>query len=161
MAGPSRSQVVLESGEEVRKRISKPHDIEGLVPSFKGRILLLIAALERKGYEPVVVDGGRTAEEAHANQVKGTGKDNSMHRWGAAADFADREMGWDDPKFFDDLGVEAKKLGLWWGGDWTKPDRPHVQACPATARAQNAIRLLKEDDTAGVDRIVSGYLFVK
>ncbi len=145
----------------MRKRISKPHDLDGLVPSFKGRVLLLISALERRGFEPVVVQGRRTVQQAKANTAKGTGIVQSMHRWGCAADFADRETRWDDPKFFVALGEEALKLGLWWGGEWRKPDRPHVQGCPATARAQNAIRLLKEDDVPAIDRLVSGHLFVK
>lgn len=140
--------------------ITKPDDLAGLVPSFRRKVDLLLAVLTRRGFQPVVVDGGRTQAEASANAAHGTGKDNSMHMWGVAADFADRVTAWGDPKFFDALGAEAKKMGLVWGGDWKKPDRPHVQAIPATTRAQAEVRLCKQDDVVAIDAICKRYLLV-
>lgn len=140
-------------------KIKKPDDLDGLVPSFRQKVELLLAIMRRRGFNPVVVDGKRTQDEANANQAKGTGSKNSMHMWGVAADFADRDTAWAEDKFFDTLGMEAKRLGLCWGGDWKKPDRPHVQAIPATTSAQGQVRLCDRDDVVAVDTIVRGYLF--
>jgi len=48
---------------------------------------------------------------------------------GYAVDIVDRRYGWNIPntRFWDDLGVLAKKHGCSWGGDWRNPDRAHVE----------------------------------
>ena len=142
--------------------ISKPDDVAGLVPTFAAKVQLLLAALTARGFHPVVVDGKRTAAEAHANATSGAGIDKSMHMWGCAADIADRNTSWSDPKFFDALGEEAEKLGLVWGGRWTRggkgPDRPHTQG--VSLFQQNKVRSLKVDDVAGVDALVRAFLSI-
>jgi hypothetical protein len=140
--------------------ITKPDDVLGLVPAFAEKVQLLLAALRARGYSPVVVDGWRSAAEAHANAASGAGIDKSMHTWGCAADIAERTTSWSDPKFFDALGLEAEKLGLVWGGRWKRglrgPDRPHVQGVSVALQAR--VRALRPDDVASVDAIVAGFL---
>ena len=56
----------------------------------------------------------------------------SWHNFGRAFDIvpmrrADRLMPvWASP-FWRAIGEIGKQVGLEWGGDWTKPDRPHFQ----------------------------------
>jgi D-alanyl-D-alanine carboxypeptidase len=138
--------------------ITKPDDLAGLVPSFRARVETLLQRMRARGFSPVVVDGRRTAAEARANAVKGTGIVGSLHLWGVAADFADRDTEWADPKFFDALGEEALKVGLYWGGRWTKPDRPHTQGVPATTRAQSAVRACRVDDVSAVEAVVRRWM---
>lgn len=60
----------------------------------------------------------------------------SFHGFGLAVDIVEKDgTPWDAPPgFWENIGRVAKKHGLSWGGDWKKPDRPHVQwgQCPAT-----------------------------
>jgi hypothetical protein len=123
-------------------------DLGLLLPSFRERVERLLAALRRRGFVPCFRDGYRSPEEARRNAVRGVGVADSMHCYGAAADIICGERGWDHDEFFVALGEEAKKAGLYWGGDWRKPDRPHVQGVPATRRAQDAMRRLPNDREA-------------
>lgn len=138
--------------------IRRPDDLDGLVPSFRRQVEALLGALRRRGFQPVVVDGRRTQDEADANATRGAGSRRSMHMWGVAADFADRATRWSDPAFFAALGEQAERQGLVWGGRWQRPDRPHVQAIPATTAAQAEVRLCDKDDVAAVDAICRRYL---
>ncbi|MBR5286443.1 MAG: M15 family metallopeptidase [Clostridia bacterium] len=54
----------------------------------------------------------------------------SLHNWGVAFDFCRNERGreYDDGDgFFERCGAIAESLGLVWGGNFKKPDRPHIQ----------------------------------
>ena len=68
-------------------------------------------------------------EEANLRKVTWT--TNSMHLYGVAADFvpidAYNKPKWDDIEAFKRAGAIAKSLGFEWGGDWKKPDMPHIQ----------------------------------
>lgn len=68
---------------------------------------------------------GRTEPGIIVTNVRGG---YSQHNFGIAADFFKnvKEHAYDDPEFFSRVGALAKSIGLAWGGDWTKPDRPHL-----------------------------------
>lgn len=55
----------------------------------------------------------------------------SMHLFGVAVDFvpidAYNKPKWNDIEAFKRVGAIAKSLGFEWGGDWKKPDMPHIQ----------------------------------
>lgn len=110
-------------------------DLDLLLPSFRKRIDIVIERLRERGYQPVPRDTLRTSAEAAKNAETGVGVANSMHCYGAACDVICDVHGWDCRKhgcqFFAALGEEAEKLGLTWGGRWSRrgrgPDMPHVQ----------------------------------
>jgi D-alanyl-D-alanine carboxypeptidase-like protein len=128
---------------------------EQLVPSFRERTDILLKRMVARGFEPVVIDAVRTVEEAAKNAAKGSGIIDSMHCWNVAVDVIEQGNGWANPKFFKALGEEAKKLGLTWGGSWTrKPDRPHVQAIPVGW--QHKVRACK--NLQQVDQVCADWL---
>jgi peptidoglycan L-alanyl-D-glutamate endopeptidase CwlK len=64
---------------------------------------------------------GRNAPGAIVTNARGG---ESAHNFGLAVDFYAGDW---DPASYDLLGTMVKLRGLVWGGDWRKPDRPHVQ----------------------------------
>lgn len=122
----------------------KSDDLNLLLPSFRVKVDLLIAAMEDLGYDPIPFDTFRTAEEAAKNARNGKGIVNSMHEYGAAVDIICGDKGWNNPAFFKDLGIQAEALGLTWGGRFTRVDMPHVQAIPF--KNQNQLRALPESE---------------
>ena len=124
----------------------KADDPALLLPSFRARVVALLGRLTALGFSPVLKDGLRTAEEALRNARKGTGIVDSMHLYGCAADLICDQHGWDCAKhgcdFFEALGEQAERCGLYWGGRWRKRDLPHVQGIPATKRIQDEMRAL-------------------
>ena len=92
--------------------------------------------------KPIILsEGFRSFKTQKAYYAKGrtkTGKiitqakeGQSYHQYGLAADLIFKRYGWNPPSgWWDILGVEAKKLGLEWGGDWKFRDVAHVQYRP-------------------------------
>ena len=125
------------------------------------RVGALLARLRMRGLQPKLVFTWRSLatqdvllEERRTkvsfslhNAVDETGQPRSL-----AADIVDRRYGWGDNVhgsaktegarvFFQALGEEAHRLGIWWGGDWRKGqgfwgrygmgwDVAHVQGVP-------------------------------
>ena len=60
----------------------------------------------------------------------------SFHGFGLAVDIVEKDATpWNAPEgFWEAIGAAAKRNGLTWGGDWKKPDRPHIHwgKCPAS-----------------------------
>jgi peptidoglycan L-alanyl-D-glutamate endopeptidase CwlK len=80
---------------------------------------------------------GRTTPGKVVSNAKGSTY-SSMHQWGIAFDFyldedVDKDGKTSDDAFnnstalFDKVGKIGKSIGLEWGGNWSKPDRPHFQ----------------------------------
>ena len=122
-------------------------DVDLLLPSFQPYVTELRRRLVADGYDPCVRDTLRTPKEAANFKRLGTGSDKSVHIDGAAADFVCQLHHWDcddyDCGFYAAVGRHADALRLFWGGHWRRPDRPHVQALPATRAAQNRLRAFK------------------
>ena len=121
----------------------KSDSLDLLLPSFRKKVDLLLAAMVEAGFDPIPFDTFRTAEEAAANARIGKGIVNSMHEYGAAVDIISGSKGWNHPKFFIELGKQAEALGLTWGGRFTRVDKPHVQAIPY--KHQNKLRSLPKE----------------
>jgi hypothetical protein len=132
-----------------------------LLPSFAARLEVLFQRLRarrhpRTGFpfDPLLHEGRRERARAEGLAVEGVGSKNSLHIYGAAADIISKSKGWNDPEFFKALGEEARAVGLFWGGDWDddgvrepgEDDQPHVQAVPATPKAQNELRASRTPD---------------
>ncbi len=122
------------TGTDVNRDPSK------LLPSFAAKIDLLIRRMRAEGYDPMFWEGYRSPERAAALERIGSGIRNSIHIYGAAADIVDRKKLWSNPAFFAALGRNAKAIGLTWGGDWKRGDKPHVQGLAVSA--QSAFRAL-------------------
>lgn len=94
----------------------------------------LVTECAKSGLEIQITDCVRNAAE-QADCVRrgtsGVSYPNSHHNWGTAFDFcrADGKGAYNDRDgFFSKVGEAGKRLGLEWGGDWTKPvDKPHFQ----------------------------------
>lgn len=117
-------------------------DPEQLLPSFRRRVVALLARLRAAELHPVLFETFRTPERAAQLARRGTGIVGSMHCYGVAADiicelhlWACHEHGC---KFFDALLEQGQRLGLTCGGEWARRDLPHVQGIPL--RQQAAIR---------------------
>lgn len=123
------------------------------------RLPELLTRLRARGWRPLVVFSWRSlATQRELLRLGRTKVDFSFHNAldeharpaALAADIVDARFGWGDEvagseetagaaKFFAALGVEAKALGLTWGGDWSRTapiwaryglgwDPAHVQA---------------------------------
>lgn len=126
-------------------------DLGRLLPGFRERLERVLGAMSRAGWQPLVWEGYRSPERA-AQLAKGPHRAIalSMHTLGAAADVvngANPANPWQAPDaFWADLGRLAEQEGLTWGGQWSPPDRPHVQA--VTVAQQAAFRRMSADERA-------------
>lgn len=113
------------------KRRGVDRDPAKLLKPFAKKLNLLFRRMRARGFQPMFWEGRRTAQRASELAKRGTGIKLSMHTLGAAADIVDGSTAnpWKaSPGFWTALGQEARKLGLTWGGDWSKRDFSHVQA---------------------------------
>jgi peptidoglycan LD-endopeptidase CwlK len=87
--------------------------------------LTVVNSLRRKaGLAPLSADENRRrVTDARAGQ--------SNHNYGLACDlcpFKGNVPDWNAPAaVWKQIGAAAKAAGLKWGGDWQRPDRPHVE----------------------------------
>ena len=115
--------------------------IERLHPKARGKVRAFIKSAEKIGINlRITNDGGlRTFEEQDALYAKGrttsgskvtnakAGK--SYHNYGLAIDVVEIRDGkaiWNNPRQAEIVAI-GKKYGFEWGGDWSKPDKPHFQ----------------------------------
>lgn len=116
-----------------------------LMPALATRVREIISGGARAGLKIEVVQGYRTFAEQEMLYAQGRTRKGplvtnargpqSFHCYGLAADLCPFQQGrpdWDDEKAFDQIGAQATRVGLVWGGVWKKPDRPHVQLSPFT-----------------------------
>ncbi|MCD0458640.1 M15 family metallopeptidase [Roseiconus lacunae] len=118
--------------------------IRSLDPKLRPKIQRVLAALKKRGFRPKVFFGWRsvavqlelykkgntTVKFSFHNAQKKDGTPNSY-----AADIIDSRWAWttaaEKNGFWEALGEEAKKEGLYWGGDWKSfKDWAHVQLHP-------------------------------
>jgi hypothetical protein len=97
--------------------------------------------MRAQGFNPYLWEGYRSPQRAGELADRGTGIRDSMHIYGIAADIVDADALWSpSPAFWRVLEQEAEALGLTWGGDFKRGDRPHVQAI--TVADQRAFRAM-------------------
>jgi LAS superfamily LD-carboxypeptidase LdcB len=94
-----------------------------LTPVMQVSVHLLFAAMQAKGYDPVLFETRRSQERQ--DWLYGIGRTHSMKRkpvtWthhsehftGEAFDVISKSRGWDWLQFYAALGKEARKLGLY------------------------------------------------
>src|SRR4051812_1339169 len=94
----------------------KQDDIALLLPSFQPEVQFILDDMKRQGFKPVLFDGFRTPAEALRNAAKGTGKANSPHLYGVAADVICDDHGWACAdkrcKFYVKLVATVRARGL-------------------------------------------------
>lgn len=129
LLGGGGAAAYVYGGASTRRGVDR--DPKKLLKPFASKLNTLFRRMRARGYQPKLWEGRRSAERAAGLAKKGTGIKLSMHVLGAAVDIVDGSTPnpWKaSPGFWTALGQEARKLGLTWGGDWTKGDFPHVQA---------------------------------
>jgi peptidoglycan L-alanyl-D-glutamate endopeptidase CwlK len=130
-------------------RWSHAQKLASLDSRFKPKVQLLMAAMMRRDFRPKIFYAYRRPETQLELYRKGRSQvkfsfhnvRTSDNRAPAAlgADIVDAQKGWNNPAFFKALGEEAKKLNLYWGGDWKFKDSAHVQLLPNSKLAQLAL----------------------
>jgi peptidoglycan L-alanyl-D-glutamate endopeptidase CwlK len=133
-AGPGEKK---KGARDARTTASERH-IDSLEPRFAKKVRAVLKALEKKGWQPVVISGRRSL--AQQKKIVSGGRSRTMkslHLCGRAADIMDRRYGWKGRaakpsfEFWVDLGKAARAEGLEWGGDWKRvKDVPHIQIGP-------------------------------
>lgn len=134
-------------GEPLRKGVHR--DPSELLPGFADKVEALFRRLRDRGLQPLLWEAYRTPERADELAKRGTGASGkrSMHCLGAAVDIVHATQHWNAPQsFWEAIGEEAAALGLTWGGRWSRPDKPHVQAVPVLEQA--AFRKMSERERA-------------
>ncbi len=127
-------------------------DLELLQPTFRGKVRTLIRRMNDRGFDAHVFETWRSRARNKVLSERGTGispnADGSipigMHELGLAVDVVSRSKLWSPGQaFWTALGAEAKALGLNWGGTWSDPDMPHVQAVPPAKQNEMRARFQK------------------
>lgn len=106
--------------------------ITDLHPSLQAKVEELRVLCKKKGLQLLITSCVRDKKEQEDCVRRGTSSvhyPNSHHNWGTAFDFCKNVKGheYDDGEFFKEVGRLAEDIGLEWGGNWKKPDRPHIQ----------------------------------
>lgn len=115
--------------------------LQSMHQNLRPKIQALLVALEKRGFQPKVFYGWRSVAVQLELYRKGNSKvkfsfHNAQKQGGTpnsyAADIVDSRYGWSEQAkssgFWKALGEEAKKQGLYWGGDWSSfHDWAHVQ----------------------------------
>lgn len=116
---------------------------KGIVPEVWTKVLAILRRMDELGHPMIVTDGFRTEEQQKALYAKGRTapgrivtdadgvKNKSNHQSGKAVDccfLVDNKPSWDERLPWSLYGRIAKEHGLKWGGDWKKPDKPHIEA---------------------------------
>ena len=117
------------------QRLSQIH------PSLARHVRALVERLAAKGIHVEITQGLRTFAEQDALFAQGRNQPGkivtkarggqSPHNFGLAVDLCPFENGkpnWQaSPAVWQQIGHEAERLGLEWGGNWKFVDMPHVQ----------------------------------
>lgn len=142
-----------------------------LAPKFRDAMQRVFARLRAEGEDPTFDETLRTNErerflhgfgriyddaDPRGIVTNATDATNSWHGYALACDVISIAHGWDRAAFFDKLGAAANAEGLAWGGDWHRPDRPHVQwGKPMLASpSENAVKLKALGGNAAVWKVV-------
>jgi hypothetical protein len=115
--------------------------IEILEPEFQSKLDKLVELAWRKHGLKVIFSEGQRSEEdqntKYKKKLSNAEAGESPHQYNVGVDFAFKAKTNDEAfrrkgykKDYGDfalVGELAKKLGLTWGGDFTKPDRTHLE----------------------------------
>ena len=123
---------------------SQEKKIRSLTPTLRPKVIAVVNALKQRGFSPTIRYGWRSvATQLQLYRLGNTKVEFSFHNVqksdgtpnAHAADIIDSRFGWSEQAatagFWKALGEEAKKQGLYWGGDWPDfRDWAHVQLLP-------------------------------
>ena len=123
---------------------SQEKKLKSMNPQFSTKVATVLAELKKRGFQPKVFYGWRSVKVQLELHKKGRSKvkfsfHNAQKKDGTpnayAADIIDSRWAWSDAAaqngFWKALGEEAKKAGLYWGGDWKSfKDWAHIQYYP-------------------------------
>jgi peptidoglycan L-alanyl-D-glutamate endopeptidase CwlK len=119
-----------------------------LYPPFREKVIQVKQELAKQKLPFYIYETFRSNARQLELYKKGYSKVKTagMHTYGVAVDFVGKDnkgnWSWDMKLPWSKLGAISKKLGLFWGGDWTSfKDYPHIQMIRANAIEQNKIRL--------------------
>lgn len=112
--------------------------LEGLIPDLQAKAKALVDECDDAGFPIRITSGLRTWEEQEQLYTQGRTAPGqivtrakpgmSWHNWGRAFDFCfDHKEPFGEQHPWTKVGELGEKLGLEWGGRFTKPDRPHFQ----------------------------------
>lgn len=117
--------------------------LQSLHPELRPRVDAVMRALRKRGFEPRIHHAWRSVadqakiladghSEVHFSFHNAQNSDGTLSA--LAADIVDATLGWGaSGAFWKAVGEEAKKRGLYWGGDFkTNWDPGHVQLLPST-----------------------------
>lgn len=115
--------------------------LQSLHPELRPKVEAVLRAMRKRGFEPrihhawrsvaeqatIVADGNSTVRFSFHNAKNPDGTLAAL-----AADIVDANLAWKaKPEFWKAVEEEAKKRGLYWGGDFKTPwDPGHVQLLP-------------------------------
>jgi peptidoglycan L-alanyl-D-glutamate endopeptidase CwlK len=125
-------------------RWSQDKKLASLNTKLRPKVQSVVTALTKRGFQPHIFFGWRSVAAQLEIYKRGDSKVKfsfhcAQHKDGTpnsyAADIVDSRYGWSDAAttsgFWKALGEEAKRQGLYWGGDWsTFRDWAHVQLVP-------------------------------
>ncbi len=132
-----------------------PHRVLGsgqLHPALEKRIERLLKNAHQRGMPVMIHKGFRSAAEQarlfeSGRNVTRAKAGYSFHNYGLAVDivFYDKngQPSWDEGHDWEGLGRLGKELGLEWGGDWKRRDRPHFQYPPRIS--MSTVRMLYKE----------------
>ena len=149
--------------------VAVSHDLSLLAPRFRAAVERALAACAQQGLDAVVYEGYRTPELQALYWARGrtiipptrpvTYAPTNLYSWhgyGLAVDVIHRTDHWDRPESWFRAVAECFTLqGCRWGGDWKKPDLPHLQwgRCKPSP-SDEARRILAADGLEAVWRAV-------
>lgn len=125
--------------EHSKEKLSKVHPllaekVEALL-SILGGDVRVVSGLRTYAEQDALYAQGRTKP---GNRVTNARGGQSNHNFALAIDlcpFTDGKPDWDNNAEFNRIGVNARAVGLEWGGDWAHIiDKPHVQLKGLTVR---------------------------
>lgn len=133
-------------------------------PRFGSMIIELIYEARKAGLNVGIFHGYRSHEQQRNLYAKGRTRPgrivtraqagHSWHNFGLASDIVfytkKGNWSWAEKHNWKKLGVIGKSIGLKWGGDWRRPDRPHFMLKGNVKSIRNA-RLLYKD--GGLKRV--------
>lgn len=142
-SGQHRSTRPANTSSGDSARWTQDRKMSSLHSPLRHPVRRIIESLAHRGFKPVIFFGWRSVEvqleiyKKHHTKVKFSFH-NAQTKGGQpdafAADIIDERWAWSaaaqEHGFWKALGAEAKKQGLYWGGDWKHPDWAHVQLLP-------------------------------
>ena len=132
-------------------------DLDALVPSFRAKVVRVLAAMKRRGYDVQVWETFRSDARIALLAKRGTGSARSMHAYGVAVDIVERDKTpWtaNVPGLWQALGEEYEAEGITWGGRFKtrSGDMPHGQAIPV---AKQWLVRSKRGDATAIDAVAA------